>query len=76
MKKISSITALGFLVLIVASPFIAIPQEWKNYFFMIGGLAIVVLSLLIRNELHKVLRVLHSDDTELVKDTYVENNPK
>ncbi len=76
MQKISSITILGFLIILVASPFIGISGSWKDMFFIICGLAIIILSLLIRRELHKVLRILHGEETESVKDTYVENNPQ
>jgi len=75
MKKISSITGLGILVLIVSSPFMFISQEWKNYVLMIAGLAITVLSLMIRKELHKVIKIVH-DVHEAKADTYVENNPQ
>ncbi len=75
MKKISSITALGVLVLIVASPFIAISREWKSYIFMVCGLAIIILSLFLREELHKVLKIIH-ETMEVKSDTYVENNPR
>ena len=75
MIKISSITALGFLVLIVASPFFAIPRNWKEIILVVSGIAIVVLSFLIRQELHKVIRIVHGV-TEEKSDTYVENNPQ
>lgn len=76
MKKISSITILGVLILIISSPFIAIPIVWKGYVLMFLGLLTVIFSLALRKELHKVLKVLHGDDVELIKDTYVENNPQ
>jgi hypothetical protein len=75
MKKISSITALGALILLVASPFINIYRDWKDYILMLGGLAIIILSILLRNELHKVIRIVHGVD-EVKTDTYVENNPQ
>ena len=75
MKKISSITALGVLVLIVASPFIAISRDWKSYIFMVCGLAIIILSLFLRKELHKVIKIVH-EVAEVKTDTYVENNPQ
>jgi len=76
MKRISAITAIGALILLVASPFIAIPRDWKSYIFMASGLAIIILSILIRKELHKVLKVIHGDTPEIIKDTYVESNPQ
>jgi hypothetical protein len=76
MKKISSITAIGILILLVASPFIAISRDWKTYIFMASGLAIIALSILIRKELHKVLKVIHGETPETIKDTYVESNPQ
>lgn len=75
MKKISSITAIGVLVLLVASPFIAISRDWKNYILMASGLAITILSLMLRKELHKVIRIVHSAE-EIKTDTYVESNPQ
>ena len=75
MIKISSITAIGVLVLLVASPFIAISRDWKDYILMFCGLAIIVLSLLLRKELHKVIRIVHGVH-EIKSDTYVENNPQ
>ena len=75
MIRISSITALGFLVMVIPTSFIAISREWKDYIFMASGLAIIVLSLLIRQELHKVIRIVHGVD-EVKTDTYVENNPQ
>jgi FtsH-binding integral membrane protein len=75
MKRISSITALGVLILLVASPFVAISRDWKSYIFMVSGLVIIILSILIRKELHKVLRIVHGVE-EVKSDTYVENNPQ
>ena len=75
MKKISTITGLGFLVLIVASPFISISRDWKDYILMFSGLIIIIMSFLIRKELHKVIRIFHGVE-EVKTDTYVENNPQ
>jgi FtsH-binding integral membrane protein len=75
MKKISSITAIGFLVLIVASPFIGLPRTWRDYILMLGGLSVIILSFLIRRELHKVIRIVHGVE-EIKSDTYVENKPQ
>ena len=76
MKKISSITALGVLVLIIPTSFVAISRTWKDYILMLSGLAIIILSYLIRKELHKVIRIVHGIDDEVKADTYVENNPQ
>jgi hypothetical protein len=59
----------------VASPFVSISRTWKDYFFMVAGLAIFILSLLIRRELHKVIKMIHGTE-EIKTDTYVENNPQ
>lgn len=75
MKKISSITILGALILLVASPFISVSRAWKDYFFMLVGLIVIVLSILIRRELHKVIKMIHGVE-EIKTDTYVENNPQ
>ena len=76
MIKISSITAIGVLILLVASPFIAISRDWKTYILVACGLAIIILSVMIRKELHKVLKVIHGETLEIIKDTYVESNPQ
>jgi len=75
MIKISSISSLGFLVLLVASPFISVPRAWKDYLLMLAGLTIVILSILLRKELHKVIRIVHGVE-DIKPDTYVENNPQ
>ena len=75
MVKISSITDIGVLVLLVASPFVSISRDWKDYILMASGLAIIVLSLMLRKELHKVIRIVHGVQ-EIKSDTYVENNPQ
>jgi hypothetical protein len=75
MIKISSITGLGVFILLVASPFIGISDDWKNKIFMVCGLAIIILSLMLRKELHKVIRIVHGV-AEVKSDTYVENNPQ
>jgi hypothetical protein len=75
MKKISSITALGVLVLLVSSPYIGISQDWKNYTLMIAGVIIVTLSILIRKELHQVIKIAH-EAGEVKTDTYIENKPQ
>ena len=75
MIKISSITAIVALVLLVASPFVSISRDSKDYILMVSGLAIVILSLMLRQELHKVIRIVHGVH-ETKSDTYVENNPQ
>lgn len=73
MKKISSITALGFLILLI--PFAGIPRGWMDAIIVVCGLAIIVISFLIRRELHKVIRIFHGVE-EIKEDTYAENNPQ
>jgi hypothetical protein len=75
MVKISSITAIGVLILLIASPYISISRDWKSYIIMICGAAIIILSLMLRKELHKVIRIVRGVD-EIKADTYVENNPQ
>ena len=74
MIKISSITTLGFLILLTASPFISIPKDWKNYTIILFSLIIIILSLFLRKELHKVIKALHSEDDHSSNNPYVENN--
>lgn len=76
MKKISSLTTLGVLILLTASPFVSISRDWKGYIIMLLGLIVVIISIYLRAELHKVLRALHGEEKESIKDTYVENNPQ
>lgn len=75
MIKITSITALGALILFVASPFASISRDWRDYILMACGLVVILLSFLIRRELHKVIRIVHGVE-EVETDTYVENNPQ
>lgn len=73
MKKISSITALGFLIII--THFAGLYREWTDWAYIIYGLLIIILSLSLRKELHKVIRLVHGAD-EVKSDTYVENRPQ
>lgn len=75
MKRISTVSILGFLVLLVASPYVAVSRVWKDYFLMLAGLVILVLSILIRKELHKVVRLVNGAE-DIKSDTYVESNPQ
>jgi hypothetical protein len=74
--KRASIEKYIILILLVASPFIAISRDWKSYILMVLGLAVIIFSLTLRKELHKVLKVIHGEDKESIKDTYVENRPQ
>ncbi len=71
MVKISTIFALGILVVFVQ--FTGFPKGFKDFVYIVSGLAIAILSFLIRKELHKVLRHLHSDHVST--DTFSENSP-
>lgn len=75
MKKISSINILSVLLVLIASPYIALPRVWKEFFLVAIGLAILIISILLRRELNRVLRIVH-EAREVRSDTYVENNPK
>ncbi len=71
MIKISTIFVLGILVVLVQ--YTGFPLDWKNFLYIIFGLSITVLSFLIRKELDKVVKHLH---TEPVKsESYSENSP-
>jgi hypothetical protein len=72
MLKISTIFALGVLVILV--PFSGFPLEWKNFLYVASGIVIAGFSVLIRKELHEVLRHLHGD--EVKTESYTENSPK
>jgi len=73
MVKISSIFGLGILVALIQ--YTGFPIEVKNWIYLLTGLLIAVLSLMIRKELHEVLRSLHSD-TFVKTDTFTESTPK
>lgn len=75
MLKISSITALGLLIAVVASPVVAIPTEWKEYIFIFAGILVFGLSIFIRKELNKVIKLVHGIE-DIKVDTYAENNPQ
>ena len=72
MVKISSIFVLGILVVLVQ--YSGFPIEVKNFLYLVSGLLIVMLSVLIRRELHEVLRSLHGDVVKA--DTFSESAPK
>lgn len=76
MVKISTIFALGIFIAII--PFTGLPNDaafpLKNILYVACGLAVTVLSLIIRKELEEVVRHLH---TETIKtETFTESAPK
>lgn len=71
MVKISSIFVLGLIVTFM--PFSGFPIEWEERIYIICGLLIAGLSLLIRKELHEVLRAMHRGDIK--NDTFSESSP-
>jgi flagellar biosynthesis component FlhA len=73
MIKISSISVLSFLLIII--PFSGFPLDYKNFIYITFGAIILILSLLIRRELHEVLRNLHQD-VDIKSNTFSENNPQ
>jgi hypothetical protein len=73
MIKISSIFVLGLLVAL--TPYSGFSIEWKNFLYTVFGLSIVVFSILIRRELHEVIRQLHND-REIKNDTFSQNSPE
>ena len=73
MVKISSISVLGFLLILV--PFSGFPLAYKEFIYIVFGAIILTLSLIIRRELHEVLRNLHRD-VDIKNDTFSENNPQ
>ena len=72
MVKISSIFALGVLVTVMQ--FFGFSSDTKNYFYFLAGILIVILSVLIRGELHEVLRHLHG--AEIKTDTFSQSAPQ
>ncbi len=57
MVKISTIFALGVLTALVQ--FSGFPKSFKDFLYIVFGLAIAILSYLIRKELLEVLKHLH-----------------
>ncbi len=72
MVKISTIFGLGVLVTVMQ--FFGFSSDVKNYFYFLAGITVVVLSVLIRNELHEVLRHLHG--IEIKTDTFSQSAPQ
>ena len=75
MVKISTITGLGALIVVMALGFLGFPIEWKNFIYVVSGALIVILSLMIRKELEKVVKHLYSAHTRKT-DTFSESNPE
>lgn len=59
MVKISTIFGLGILV--AFTQFLGFPIGLKDFIYIVSGVSIVILSILIRRELHEVLRHLHTE---------------
>ncbi len=76
MVKISTIFALGIFIAII--PFTGFPNDSafpvKNVLYIICGLAVTILSVLIRKELEEVVKHLYSD--EVKTDTFSDSSPK
>jgi len=72
MVKISTIFSLG--VIVAFTPYLGLPFAWKNFIYIFSGIVITILSVLIRRELHEVLRHLHGD--EMTTESFSESLPK
>lgn len=72
MVKISTIFALGLLIAVI--PFTGFPIDIKNLLYIVSGLAVTVLSVMIRKELEEVIKHLYSDTVKT--DTFAESKPK
>ena len=73
MVKISTIFCLGLLVAVMQ--FLGFSADVKNYFYILSGLLIIVLSVLIRKELHEVIKHLHDIHANTKSDAFTENSP-
>lgn len=60
-------------IIIALTPFSGFPSAWKEFIYIICGVLIAILSILIRRELHEVLRMMHNDDAK--SDTFSQNTP-
>ncbi len=69
MIKISTIFALGILVAIVPYQ-TGFTSGFKDFIYIVSGVAIAVLSYLIRKELHEVLKHLH--DVNITNNTEID----
>lgn len=73
MVKISTIFGLGLLIAVMQ--FLGFSADVKNYFYILSGLLVTVLSVLIRRELHEVIKHLHDINMDLKSDTFTESSP-
>jgi len=71
MIKISTIFILGILIALI--PYSGFPSGTKNFSYVFFGVLIAILSLLIRRELHEVIRTLHGEEKN---DTFSQSAPK
>ncbi len=67
MVKISTIFALGILTAIVQ--YTGFPKSFKDFLYIVFGLAIAVLSYLIRRELMEVVKKMHDIEIAGVANT-------
>ncbi len=67
MVKISTIFALGILTALVQ--FTGFPKSFKDFLYVVFGIAIAILSYLIRKELLEVVRHLHDIEPKSSTDS-------
>ena len=73
MVKISSLSIIGFIIMITPV-IIGLPRQWADVVYFVLGAVVIILSFLIRRELHDVMKVLHGGD--ITADTHKENLKK
>lgn len=69
MSRESIVFVIGFLVLIV--PYLGVPEDWKLYFFIVAGTALMFIGYSLRRRSY--LRSLQQDSGERRADSFVEN---
>ena len=71
MVKISTIFGLGVFIILVR--YSGLPIDWKNFFYVVSGLFVAILSVLIRRELLAVLKHVHTENDST--ETFAESTP-
>ena len=71
MVKISTIFGLGVFIILVR--YSGLPIGWKNFFYVVSGLFVAILSVLIRRELLAVLKHVHTENVST--ETFAESKP-
>lgn len=69
MSRESLILLLGVVVLV--TPSLGIPQDWKEYVFLVSGIALMILGYVLRRAAYK--RSIESENGLRQTDSFVES---